>query len=71
MDISLGNDEIISALALWEKWKDDPEGCLRMATHGQRLIKLGDHDDDFKCCAELDTIDVLPTQAEQGVLRSA
>ena len=45
-----------------------PEECLRKATHGQRLISLGDHDDDFRCCAGLDQIDVVPTQVAQGVL---
>ena len=62
------NDELNSALALWEKWKDDPEGCLRKASHGQRLMSIGNHDEDFKCCAGLDNLSIVPTQQEEGVI---
>ena len=69
--VQLINDEITAALALWECWEDDLEACLRQATHGQRLIRLGDHDADFRCCAELDQLAVVPTQQEPGVLRAS
>ena len=49
-------------------WKEDLEGCLREASHGKRLIGLGNHDDDFHCCAELDQLPVVPTQLQPGVL---
>ena len=65
------NDELTSAVSLWLQWQSDPEACLRTATHGQRLIGLGDHDDDFRCCAGLDQLSVVPTQVEPGVLRAA
>jgi 2-phosphosulfolactate phosphatase len=68
--VTVGNDETLAALALWERWKHDPEACLRAASHGQRLIALGDHDADFRCCAALDTLEVVPHQAEPGVLRA-
>ncbi len=68
--VAAGNDETLAALALWERWKDEPEACLRAASHGQRLIALGDHDADFRCCADLDTLEVVPHQAEPGVLRA-
>ncbi len=64
------NDEMQAALVLWERCQADPEACLRQATHGQRLIRIGDHDADFRCCAELDKLNVVPTQVERGVLRA-
>ena len=67
----IGNDELSAAIALWQNWRQDPEACLRTASHGQRLIGLGDHDADFRCCAGLDQISVVPTQIEPGVLKAA
>jgi 2-phosphosulfolactate phosphatase len=64
------NDEMQAAVVLWERWQADPEACLRQATHGQRLIRIGNHDADFRCCAGLDTLRVVPTQVERGVLRA-
>jgi 2-phosphosulfolactate phosphatase len=66
-----GNDEMVAALALWEQWKHDPEGCLRVASHGQRLIGLGDHDADFRCCAAVDSLEIVPIQTEPGVLKAS
>ena len=66
-----GNDEMVAALALWEQWKHDPEGCLRTASHGQRLIGLGNHDADFDCCAAVDSLTVVPLQTEPGVLKAS
>ena len=63
------NDEATAALALWRQHSSDPEAGLRCATHGQRLIGLGDHDADFRCCAGLDQLDVVPTQQDPGVLQ--
>ena len=68
--IQLANDEINAALSLWEYWKHDPVACLYQATHGQRLNAIGNHDDDFACCSELDKIRVVPTQREPGILCS-
>ena len=62
------NDELTAALALWHRWQEDIEGCLRIASHGKRLIGLGNHDADFQCCSTLDQLDVVPTQVEPGVL---
>ncbi|MGB1775951.1 MAG: 2-phosphosulfolactate phosphatase family protein [Synechococcus sp.] len=69
--VQVANDEMTAALALWSQWKHDPEACLRTASHGQRLMRLGNHDADFSCCAALDQLDVVPTQHEPGVLRLA
>ena len=68
--VTVANDEATAAVALWQQWRHDPEACLRTASHGQRLIRLGDHDDDFRCCAGLDQLDVVPTQQSPGVLQA-
>ena len=67
---AVANDELQAALALWRQWEHDPEACLRTASHGQRLMGLGNHDVDFSCCAGLDQLSVVPTQVEPGVLRA-
>jgi 2-phosphosulfolactate phosphatase len=69
--VSCGNDEMLAALALWQQWRHDTETCLRAASHGQRLIRLGDHDADFACCAAVDSLTIVPLQAEPGVLRAS
>ena len=68
--VTVANDEATAAVALWQQWRHDPEACLRIASHGQRLIRLGDHDDDFRCCAGLDQLSVVPTQQSPGVLQA-
>ena len=68
--VTSGNDEMVAALALWQQWRHDPEACLRVASHGQRLIGLGDHDADFRCCAAVDSLTVVPTQTSPGVLEA-
>ena len=68
--VTSGNDEMLAALALWQHWRHDPEACLRASSHGQRLIGLGDHDADFRCCAALDSLTVVPTQTSSGVLEA-
>ena len=64
------NDELMASIALWKTWENDVEGCLRIASHGQRLAGIGNHDDDFACCASLDNLSVIPKQTEMGILRS-
>nr|YP_009530915.1 2-phosphosulfolactate phosphatase [Paulinella micropora]AXY63604.1 2-phosphosulfolactate phosphatase [Paulinella micropora] len=63
------NDELIAASVLWSKCKKNPERCLRAASHGRRLIRIGNHDDDFRCCATVDSLDIVPVQVEDGVLK--
>ena len=69
--VSFGNDEMLAALALWQQWHLDTETCLRTASHGQRLINFGDHDADFACCAAVDSLQLVPFQAEPGVLKAS
>ena len=66
--VELVNDEIQAALALWNSKGNDIEACLRLATHGKRLSNIGNHDEDFACCAELDKLRVVPFQTEPGIL---
>ena len=63
--------EMLAALALWQQWRHDTETCLRSASHGQRLIGLGNHDADFACCAAVDSLEIVPIQDEPGVLRAS
>ena len=70
-EINIANDELQASLALWEVWKSDILKCLKTATHGKRLTSLGDYEDDFKCCSELDCLDIVPTQVERGVIRAS
>jgi 2-phosphosulfolactate phosphatase len=61
-----GNDELVGAVSLFEQWQDDLLGLLKLASHGQRLLRLDCQ--DLQYCSELDTLDVLPMQREIGVL---
>jgi len=45
--------------------------CLKTATHGKRLTSLGDYEDDFRCCSELDCLEIVPAQVERGVIRAS
>ena len=65
------NDELQAAIALWNFWKNDILKCLKTATHGKRLTSLGDYEDDFICCSELDNLDIVPAQVEKGVIRAS
>ena len=70
-EVNIFNDELQSSLALWNFWKNDILKCLKTATHGKRLTSLGDYEDDFKCCSELDCLDIVPIQVERGVIRAS
>jgi len=70
-EVKVLNDELQAALALWDIWENDILKCLKTATHGKRLTSLGDYEDDFKCCSELDCLDIVPVQVERGVIRAS
>ncbi len=70
-EVNIVNDELNAAIALWHYWKGDILGCLKTATHGKRLTRIGDYEDDFKCCSQLDCLDVVPKQFERGVIRAS
>ena len=63
----VGNDEMVSAVALYQRWQGNLLGLLHHASHGKRLLKL-DCLEDLKYCSALDTLNVLPIQAEIGTL---
>ena len=69
--VDILNDELQASLALWNEWKSDILGCLKTASHGKRLASLGNYEDDFRCCSELDCLDIVPTQVERGVIRAS
>ena len=69
--VNIVNDELNAALALWHYWKEDILKCLKTATHGKRLTSLGNYEDDFKCCSQLDCLNIVPTQVEKGVIRAS
>ena len=70
-EVNIYNDELQASLALWNSWRNDILKCLKTATHGKRLTSLGDYENDFKCCSELDSLDIVPTQVERGVIRAS
>jgi len=70
-EVKILNDELQASLALWDFWENDILKCLKTATHGKRLTSLGNYEDDFKCCSELDSLDIVPVQVERGVIRAS
>lgn len=64
---NLGNDEVLGAIALYQQWHNDLFGLFKLASHGQRLLRL-DNETDIQYCAKTDHLDILPIQTEPGVL---
>lgn len=64
-----GNDETISAIALYRQWQNNLLELLHHASHGQRLLRL-DGQEDLKYCAQTDILDIVPIQKSPGVLVS-
>ncbi len=62
-----GNDAAIASVSLYLQWQDQLLDLMHYASHGQRLLKL-QNEADLKYCAQLDVLDVVPIQREQGVL---
>jgi 2-phosphosulfolactate phosphatase len=65
-----GNDEAVAAVSLFERWQDDLVGLFKLASHGQRLLKL-DCMADIKYCATLDSVPVIPIRNADGVFIAA
>jgi 2-phosphosulfolactate phosphatase len=64
-----GNDEVISAIALYSQWQHNLIGLFHHASHGKRLLRLECYD-DLKYCSQTDILPVLPMQQEPGVFKS-
>jgi 2-phosphosulfolactate phosphatase len=63
-----GNDETIAAISLYQQWQDNLVGLLRVASHGQRLLRLN-CDADIQYCATLDNVSVVPMRTAAGVFK--
>ncbi len=70
LDQLAGNDEVVAAIALYRQWQYQLVDLLRLASHGQRLLRLN-CDEDLRYCAQTDSLDTLPIQREPGVLVNA
>ncbi|MGF1576093.1 MAG: 2-phosphosulfolactate phosphatase family protein [Cyanophyceae cyanobacterium] len=69
---TLGNDEAVGAVALYQQWQSDLLGLLKQASHGQRLLRLGsEYETDLRYCATTDSLTTLPIQQDPGVLVAA
>jgi len=66
-NVTVGNDEVIAAIALYQQWQNNLLGLFEKASHGQRLLRLN-CDEDLKYCATLDLLDILPIQKEPSIL---
>lgn len=62
-----GNDSAVASLALYEQWQDRMVELMRVATHGQRLLRLN-NTADLEYCAQMDVMDIVPEQQKPGVL---
>lgn len=61
------NDEAHAAIALYQKWQDNPLKVLQLASHGQRLLSRG-LSEDILYCSHIDSLNVLPMQEARGLL---
>lgn len=64
-----GNDEVISAIALYSQWQNNLLGLFHHASHGKRLLRLECYE-DLKYCSQTDVLTVLPIQQEAGVFKT-
>jgi 2-phosphosulfolactate phosphatase len=64
---TLGNDEVLGAIALYQQWQNNLVKLFTFASHGQRLLRL-DNMEDIVYCAQNNAVDTLPIQISPGVL---
>ena len=64
-----GNDELYAAIALYQQWRQKLPELMVVASHGQRLLRL-QRQIDLDYCAQLDSIDILPIQQQEGIFVS-
>lgn len=63
----VGNDSAVASVGLYEQWQDSMLDLMRLATHGQRLLRLN-NTADLEYCAQMDVTDIVPEQESPGVL---
>lgn len=61
------NDSVVAAVSLYQQWQDRLLDLMRVASHGQRLLRLN-NTADLEYCAQLDVMDIVPMQSEPGIL---
>jgi 2-phosphosulfolactate phosphatase len=64
---TLGNDEVVGAIALYQQWQNNLVKLFTFASHGQRLLRL-ENMEDIVYCAQSNAVDTLPIQISPGVL---
>lgn len=62
-----GNDAVVAAVSLYLQWQHQMLELMRVASHGQRLLRLHNLA-DLEYCAQLDVMDIVPVQETPGVL---
>ncbi|MGK7924958.1 MAG: 2-phosphosulfolactate phosphatase family protein [Spirulina sp.] len=65
----VGNDEVLGAIALYDRWQDKLVDLFCQASHGKRLLNLNLLA-DTEYCAQTDILDILPMQTEKGVIKA-
>ena len=64
---TVGNDEVIAAMSLYQQWQSDLLGLFQEASHGKRLLGL-DRLEDLRYCSSEDLLNILPQQQSPGIL---
>jgi 2-phosphosulfolactate phosphatase len=67
IDVKIGNDEVVAAQSLYTQWQDDLLKLFHLSSHGQRLLRLEQHQ-DIEYCSQSDILDIVPIQKELGIL---
>ncbi len=62
-----GNDSAVASVSLYEQWQHRMLELMKVATHGQRLLRLN-NTADLEYCAQMDVNSIVPEQEKPGVL---
>ncbi|MEL6470871.1 MAG: 2-phosphosulfolactate phosphatase family protein [Cyanobacteria bacterium J06623_4] len=63
----IGNDAALASVSLYMQWQSQLPELLNHASHGQRLLSKN-NTVDIPYCAQLDILDIVPTQESPGIL---
>ena len=64
---SIGNDEVIASISLYQQWENKLVDLFRLSSHGQRLLRLN-LEEDLHYCAQKNIVSTLPIQTETGLI---